>query len=97
MTYSVAKIQQVLGVESAALPATDPFIRGGGDGDDTVVGTWEEWDGGWPRFAHTITYTNLTLLPEAGDDTLVGDGGNDRLYPGPGDDEALGGTGTDAV
>ena len=97
MPYSVDRITEILSVESAALPTTDPFVVGGGDAADTVVGTWVEQGSGWPRFAHTITYSNITLLPEAGDDTLNGDTGNDALFPGPGDDEVLGGSGTDAV
>ena len=44
-----------------------------------------------------MTWFDITLLADAGDDTLDGQEGDDRLYPGPGDDDVLGGTGTDAV
>jgi Ca2+-binding RTX toxin-like protein len=56
----------------------------GGDGDDTLTGTFgpDELDGG-PG--------NDTLIGRAGDDTLIGGPGNDTLTGGQGKDQMLGG------
>ena len=97
MTYSLDRIEEILGVESAALPATDDWTTLGDGGADQLVGSYTFSDGSWPLSSSWITWTDITLLADAGDDLLDGQAGNDRLYPGPGDDEVLGGSGTDAV
>ena len=97
MTYSLDRIEEILGVASAALPATDEWATLGDGGADQMVGSYTFSDGSWPLFSSWVTWTDITLLADAGDDTLDGQDGNDRLYPGPGDDEVLGGGGTDAV
>ena len=88
MTYSISRVQEILGVDSAALPNHDWTVVGD-DGPDALFGTH--------NFAIGVTWTDLALIGDAGDDTLDGEEGDDSLYPGPGDDEVLGGPGTDAV
>jgi Ca2+-binding RTX toxin-like protein len=97
MTCSLDRIDEILSVESAALPATDNWTTLGNGGANQLVGNYTFSDGSWPLFSSWVTWTDITLLADAGDDTLDGQAGNDRLYPGPGDDAVLGGSGTDAV
>ena len=97
MTYSLDRIEEILSVTSAALPAVDDFTYLGDASVDQLIGTYTFSDGSWPLFSSWVTWSDITLLADAGDDTLDGQEGNDRLYPGPGDDVVLGGTGTDAV
>ena len=97
MTYSVSRIEEILSVTSAALPAVDDMTFLGASGPDNLVGTYTFSDGSWPRYSSYITWHDITLLTDAGNDTLDGEDGNDRLYPGPGNDTVKGGTGTDAV
>ena len=51
MTYSLDRIDEILSVESAALPATDNWTTLGNGGADQLVGSYTFSDGSWPMFS----------------------------------------------
>lgn len=78
---------------------TDMTLLGGGDGNDTIVGTagkdWLTGNGGDDVIDGGAG--NDLLMGNEGDDTLRGSAGDDILYGGQGDDLLHGGAGADTL
>ena len=67
-----SRIEEILSVASAALPAVDDLTHLGNAGGDQLIGTYTFSDGSWPLFSSWVTWSDITLLADAGDDTLDG-------------------------